>query len=296
MAVVTLFGGTGFLGRVLARRLAEAGWTVRIAVRRPERGGAGAVFADVRDPGSVAAALEGADAVVNAVSLYLETGGATFEAIHEKGAETVAEAAVAADVRRLVQLSGIGADPNSPAPYIRARGRGEARVRAAFPGAAVVRPSAMFGPGDALFSIAAGLARLSPVLPLIGGAIRLQPVFVDDVAAGIVRLLADPPPPGRTYEFGGPQVMTLREAFELALTASGRRRLLLPLPFPLARLAARVLERTPWPLLTVGQVDLLARDNVADAGLPGLAELGVEPASAADVVPGYLGAHRGAGP
>ena len=222
MTTVSVFGGTGFLGRRLVQRLAAEGATVRVAVRHPDRArsalrAAGldrvTVFrADVRDQASVAAAVAGADAVVNAVSAYVEKGGVTFEAVHEQGAKTVAREAAAAGVARFVLVSGIGADPESGSPYIRARGRGEQAVQQAFPGATIVRPSAMFGPGDALFGTLAHLARLLPVLPLIGGGrTRLQPVYVEDVAEAIARMLADPGTAGRTYELAGPDVYTLRE-------------------------------------------------------------------------------------
>jgi uncharacterized protein YbjT (DUF2867 family) len=210
MTTVSVFGGTGFLGRQIVRRLAAARATLRVAVRSPDR--AQSVLraaemervtilrADVRDPVSVAAAVAGADAVVNAVSAYVEKPGVTFESVHEQGARTVAEEAAAAGVARLVLVSGIGADPESRFPYIRARGRGELVVRQAFPGATIVRPSAMFGPGDALFGTLADIVRRLPVVPLIGGGrTRLQPVYVEDVAEAIVRMLADRGTAGQTY-------------------------------------------------------------------------------------------------
>jgi uncharacterized protein YbjT (DUF2867 family) len=193
MTTVTVFGGTGFLGRRLVQRLAAAGANVRVAVRHPERAQTALCTvdfdrvtlcsADVRDSASVSAAVAGADAVVNAVSAYVEEGDVTFEAVHEQGAQTVAREAAAAGVARVVLVSGIGADPESASPYIRARGRGERLVQQAFPRATIVRPSALFGPGDALFGTLADMARLLPVLPLIGGGhTRLQPVYVQDVA------------------------------------------------------------------------------------------------------------------
>ncbi|MGH8721672.1 MAG: SDR family NAD(P)-dependent oxidoreductase, partial [Burkholderiales bacterium] len=189
MTTVCVFGGTGFLGRRVARRLASEGATLRVAVRSPDRarsvlGDAAAdrvavLRADVRDPASVSAAVAGADAVVNAVSAYVEKAGVSFESVHVQGARTVAQAAAAAGVARLVLVSGIGADPESASPYIRARGRGELAARQAFPGATVVRPGAMFGPGDALFGALADIVRLFPVVPLIGGGrTRVQPVYV----------------------------------------------------------------------------------------------------------------------
>jgi NADH dehydrogenase len=296
MTTVTVFGGTGFLGRRLVQRLVADGVTVRVAVRHPEQAhnalrAAGldrvAVFrADVRDHASVAATVAGADAVVDAVSAYVEKGGVTFKAVHEQGAETLAQEATAAGSARLVLVSGIGADAGSGSPYIRARGRGELVVRQAFPGATIIRPAAMFGPGDALFGALADLARVLPALPLIGGGrTRLQPVYVDDVAEAIARMIADSETTGRTYEVAGPRVYTLRELVTIVLRLTGKWRLLVPLPFGLAEISARLLELLPRPLLTTGQVDLLKSDNVASGALPGLRQLKIEPKSVEEVVP-----------
>jgi NADH dehydrogenase len=303
MTTVIVFGGTGFLGRRLVRRLAAEGAEVRVAVRHPERlrpvlGLAGldritALRADVRDQISVAAAVTAADAVVNAVSAYAEKGDVTFEAVHARGAETVAQQATVAGVARLVLVSGIGADPESRSPYIRARGRGEQVVRQAFPSATIVRPSVMFGPGDALFGTLADLVRLLPVVPLIGGGLtRLQPVFVDDVAEAISHMLADPATGGRTYEIAGPTIYALRELVRLTLRLLGRRRLLVPVPFPVAKAQARLFEFLPSPPLTAGQVDLLKTDNIASGTLPGFPELNIQPKAVEDVVPTYIGRPR----
>ncbi len=304
MTTVSIFGGAGFLGRRLVRRLAAEGTTVRVAVRHSDQArsalrAAGLervkVFcADVRDQVTVAAAVAGADAVVNAVSAYVETGDVTFEAVHEQGAKTLAHEAAAAGVPRFVLVSGIGADPDSGSAYIRARGRGERLVQQAFPGATIVRPSAMFGPGDALFGTLAHLARFLPVLPLIGGGhTRLQPVYVEDVAEAIARMLVDPETAGRTYELAGPGVYTLRELVTIALRLLGRRRWLVPVSFAVAELQARLFEFLPSPPLTTGQVDLLKADNVASGTLPGLRELNIEPKAIEDIVPTYLGGSRG---
>jgi NADH dehydrogenase len=303
MTTVVVFGGTGFLGRRVVQHLSADGATVRIAVRHPdrarrERRAAGldrvaVCRADVRDRASVAAAVAGADAVVNAVSAYVERGGVTFEAVHVEAAEIVAREAAAAGAARLVLVSGIGADPGSSSPYIRARGRGEVVVREAFPAAAIVRPGAMFGPGDALFGTVAELARLLPVMPLIGGGgTRLQPVYVEDVAEAIARILRDPATAGCTYELGGPGVYTLRELVGITLRLVGRRRLLVPIPFAAAELQARLFEVLPRPPLTSSQVDLLKADNVASGGLPGLRELRIEAKSVEEVVPTYIGRPR----
>lgn len=304
MTTVCVFGGTGFLGRRVVRRLVAEGASVRVAVRRPDRArsvlrSAGlervaVVRADVRDQASVVAAVAGADTVVNAVSAYVEKGGVTFEAVHERGAATVAREAAAAGAARLVLVSGIGADPESSSPYIRARGRGERAAREAFPGVTIVRPGAMFGPGDALFGTLADLARHFPMLPLIGGGrTRLQPAYVEDVAEAIARILADDATAGRTYELAGPIVYTLRELVEMTLRLVERRRPLLPVPFVLAKVQARLFELLPNPPLTAGQVDLLKADNLASGALPGFRDLDVEPRSVAEIVPTYIGPSHG---
>ena len=306
MTTVVVFGGGGFLGRRLVHRLTTEGITVRVAVRHPDHARiklqsigfdrVTVVPADVRDQASVAAAIAGADAVVNTVSAYVEKGGVTFETVHVQGAQTVAREAIAAGVTRLVLVSGIGADPDSSSPYIRARGRGELMVQQAFPGATIVRPGALFGPGDALFSMLAELARLLPALPLIGGGhTRLQPVFVEDVAEAVANILTDPGTVGRTYELAGPGVYTLRELVRMTLHLMSKRRILIPVPFAVAEIQARLFELLPHPPLTTGQVDLLKADNVASGTLPGLQELKIQPKAVEEVVPTYIGT-RAPGP
>ena len=299
MATVVVFGGGGFLGRRLVDRLSAESVTVRVAVRHPEPARIAlrslgfdrvtVVYADVRDQGSVAAAIAGADAVVDAVSAYVEKGGVTFEAVHVRGAENVAREAVAAGVARFVLVSGIGADRYSSSPYIRSRGRGEVMVQQAFPSATIVRPGAMFGPGDALFATLAELARLLPVLPLIGGGTRLQPVFVEDVAKAITNILSDPGTVGQTYELTGPRVYTLRELVNMTLQLMGKRRLLVAVPFAVAEIQARLFELLPNPPLTTGQVDLLKVDNVASKTLPGFQDLKIRPKTVEEVLPTYIG-------
>ena len=299
MATVVVFGGGGFLGRRLVDRLSAESVTVRVAVRHPEPARIAwrslgfdrvtVVYADVRDQGSVVAAIAGADAVVDAVSAYVEKGGVTFEAVHVRGAENVAREAVAAGVARFVLVSGIGADRYSSSPYIRSRGRGEVMVQQAFPSATIVRPGAMFGPGDALFATLAELARLLPVLPLIGGGTRLQPVFVEDVAKAITNILSDPGTVGQTYELTGPRVYTLRELVNMTLQLMGKRRLLVAVPFAVAEIQARLFELLPNPPLTTGQVDLLKVDNVASKTLPGFQDLKIRPKTVEEVLPTYIG-------
>jgi uncharacterized protein YbjT (DUF2867 family) len=306
MSTVVVFGGGGFLGRRLVDRLTAEGMTVRVAVRRPDQARfelrsigfdrVTVIPADVRDRASVAAAVAGADAVINAVSTYVEKGGVTFEAVHVRGAENVAREANAAGVARLVLVSGIGADPDSSSPYIRARGRGELAVRRVFPRATIVRPGAMFGPGDALFGTLADLARLLPILPLIGGGhTRLQPVFVEDVAEALTGLLSDPGTVGRTYELAGSGVYTLHELVSITLRLMGKRRWLIPVPFAVAEIQARLFELLPNPPLTTGQVDLLKADNVASGSLPGFQELNIQPKALEDVVSTYIGPRASGG-
>jgi NADH dehydrogenase len=262
----------------------------RIELRAIDVDRVAVVPADVLDRASIAAAIAGADAVVDTVSAYVEKGGVTFEAVHVKGAETVAREAVAAGAARFVLVSGIGADPDSGSRYIRARGRGEQVVKQTFPGATIVRPGAMFGPGDALFGTLAELARLLPVLPLIGGGrTRLQPVCVEDVAEAVAKILTDPGTVGQTYELAGPGVYTLRELVSMTLRFMGKRRLLLSIPFAVAEIQARLFELLPNPPLTTGQVDLLKADNVASGALPGLQDLKIRPKTVEEVVPTYIG-------
>ena len=249
----------------------------------------------MRDQASVAAAIAGANAVVNTVSAYVEKGGVTFEAVHVQGAQNVAREAVAAGVARLVLVSGIGADPEFRValhPCLRTRRTGGP---AGVSGATIVRPGAMFGPGDALFGTLAELARLLPVLPLIGGGhTRLQPVFVEDVAEAVASILTDPRTVGRTYELAGPGVYTLRELVSMTLHLMRKRRLLIPVPFAVAEIQARLFELLPNPPLTTGQVDLLKVDNVASKTLPGFQDLKIRPKTVEEVLPTYIG-RRAAG-
>lgn len=279
---VTVFGGTGFLGRRVVARFAEAGAAVRVASRHPRAAAAPnghptAVVADIRDPADVERAIDDAGAVVNCVGLYVESKGATFHDVHVAGAGHVAAAAAARRLR-LVHISGIGADPGSPSPYVRARGMGEAAVRTAHPGATILRPSVMFGPDDAFLRALERIAGLTPVIPLFGaGNTRLQPVHVDDVAAAVVRAVELPAAEGQAFELGGPQVLTYRQIVERVLRWQGRRRLLMPLPFAFWDLLARVGHALPAPPITEGQVALLRQDNVVANDTPGFAELGLTP-------------------
>jgi uncharacterized protein YbjT (DUF2867 family) len=301
---VTVFGGTGFLGRQIVRRLAEAGAEVRIAVRHPERaslltemgtvGQISALRADIWDAASVAPAVAGADAVVNTVGHYVERGQASFEAIHGQGARHVAQAVAAAGIHRLVHISGIGADPASESPYVRARAAGERLVREALPEVTILRPSVMFGPEDAFFNTLAELARVLPVLPLFGsGAVRLQPVYVGDVAEAVARALAMPASAGKLYELGGPKIYTYRQLLQLMLEQSGRRRWLMPLPYLAWEVLAGLLALLPNPPVSRDQITLMKRDNVVGDRAATLADLGIEPTAAEVVLPKYLGRRPG---
>lgn len=302
----TVFGGSGFLGRYVVRRLAADGVRIRAAVRDPEAanflkpmGDVGQVVpiqANVRHASSVRRAVEGADAVINLVGLLYQAGPQRFDAVHVFGAGTIAKASAEAGVGRLVHVSAIGADPESEAAYARTKAAGEAAVREAFPDATVVRPSVVFGPEDDFFNRFGWLATLLPALPLIGGGeTKFQPVYVGDVAEGIARILADDESKGQTFEFGGPSAYSFRQLLEYILRETGRKRLLLPLPFALAKLEAFFLQLAPKPILTMDQVELLKTDNLPSGQCPGLADLGVQPHSLEAIVPSYLYRYRRGG-
>jgi len=294
---VAVFGGTGFLGRRVVTRLAGRGAPVRAIARRPrpiDHPEVETARADVRDEPSVAAALQGAHAAVNAVGLYVESGGATFDAVHAEGAARVARCARAAGVERLVHISGIGADPVSRSAYVRARGVGEARVREAFPEAIILRPSVLFGPDDAFLRVLDELTRRLPAFVLFGrGETRLQPVFVDDVAEAVARALETPAASGRTLELGGPDVWRFRDIVARVLRHRRRRRLLVPLPFAAWEVLARAMALLPAAPITPDQVALMRRDNVADPECDGLAALGIEPRGLDGLLPECLQSRRG---
>ncbi|MGH6953942.1 MAG: complex I NDUFA9 subunit family protein [Alphaproteobacteria bacterium] len=318
---VTLFGGSGFIGRHLVKRLAERGATLRVAVRDPERalfltpmGDVGQIVpvrADVTVEEETRAALEGADAAVNLVGILYERGRQRFAEVHHRGAERVAQAATSLGVGRLVHVSAVGADARSESDYARTKGEGEAAVRSQFPGATVVRPSVVFGPEDDFFNRFAALARVLPALPVFGcvprlvvrggvptldlwgsGGPKFQPVYVGDVAESIVRILEQPATAGRTYELGGPRVYSLKEIMALVLAETRRRRPLVPLPIFVADIQAMVLGLLPRPPLTRDQVKLLRRDNVVASGTLGLADLGIEPAAVEAILPTYMDRFR----
>jgi len=315
--LITIFGGSGFLGRHVVRALAKRQYRIRVAVRRPDLAGhlqplgrvgqIHAVQANVRNRPSVAAAVRGSDVVINLVGILFESGRQRFDAVQSFGAEGVALAAAAHNAR-MVHISAIGADEDSSAAYARAKRRGEELVLAATPEATIFRPSILFGPNDDFFNRFAGIARLSPFLPLVGGGhTRFQPVFAGDVAEAIAKAVDGATRPGSIYELGGPDVYTFRELMEFTLATIERRRLLLPLPFGLAKLQAAIFElvsKFPLrvlskPLLTRDQVELLRYDNVVSdtARRDGLTleGLGITPQSITAIVPTYLWRFRKAG-
>ncbi len=300
--LVTIFGGSGFVGRHTVKALAQAGWRIRVAVRQPNQsfflkptgtvGQIAAVKCDITDPDQVAAALKGADAVVNLVGVLF----GHFEETHVAGAENIAKAAAAAGIANLVHVSAIGADSESRSAYAVTKALGEARVRAAFPAAVILRPSIIFGPDDDFFNRFAGLARLSPILPLIGGGKTLfQPVYAGDVAAAIAKTLVDENARGRTYELGGPAVYSFKQLMQIVCSETGRKRILMPLPFGIAMFKAFFLQMAPRPLLTPDQVKLLRHDNVVSKTALTLQDLGITPNSVEAEVPAYLWRFRSKG-
>ena len=321
--VVTVFGASGFIGQHVVQRLARQGWVVRAAVRDPiaaeflkpmgDVGQVNPVRADINDPTAVAAAVSGADAVISLVGILYERGRRSFQSVHVDGAAHVAAAAKAAGVERLVHVSALGADRNSESAYARSKAAGEEAVSQAFPGATIIRPSVVFGPEDGFFNRFAAMARLLPVLPVYtadgfkpemqenglptlnlygsGGTI-FQPVYVGDVAEAILRCVESPKLAGKVYELGGPRRYSLKEIMELVVAETGRCRVLVPLPFFVARIQAAFLQFLPNPPLTPDQVKLLKVDNVARGGKPGLAELGITPTTCEAILPMYLGRYR----
>jgi NADH dehydrogenase len=323
--LVTVFGGTGFVGTYVVRALARKGWRVRVAARRPKRGYRLPSYGDVGQiqllgcdiskREQVDEALFGASAVVNLVGVLAAQPGRSFRKVHVEGAETVAAATAAKGIRRLVQMSALGADPRSSAQYGRTKAEGEAAARKAVPTSVVIRPSVVFGPEDDFFNRFARMSTWSPALPLIGGGkTKFQPVYVGDVAQAIANALASDASAGKTYELGGPDVFTFKQVLELVLRETGRRRLLVPMPFFAAELLGlggdvagfavsgllgafgeRAAMAAPTPMLTSDQVRLLKRDNVVAPKAAGLKALGVEPTAVASIAPGYLWLYRKGG-
>jgi NADH dehydrogenase len=326
---ITVFGGSGFVGRHLVRRLAAKGCEVRVAVRDIEAaqflktsGNVGQIVlwqTDIRDQAQVANAVAGADGVINLVGVLYEKGRSSFSAIHVEGARNIAHAAAAAGVKQLVQLSALGADKSGESVYSRTKALGEDAVRAAFPQAIIMRPGVIFGPEDHFFNLFAGISRFSPVMPVFGcplipgisvkgdhglnidvdlygdGGTKLQPVYVGDVAEAIVVALDNTGSAGKTYELGGPTVYSFKEIMELLGRYTGRKKWLLPIPFGIATIYAFFLQMLPKPLFTCDQIIQLKSDNIVSENAETLDSLGIKPESAEVILPAYLSRFRTGG-
>lgn len=309
--LVTIFGGSGFVGRQVARLMAKEGWRVRIAVRRPDEalftrtyGAVGQVvpvMCNIRDENSVRAALSGADAAVNCVNILSAQGKSTFKTVFETGADNIARLSTEMGVARLVHISGLGIDTESDSKYIASKSRGEAAVLAARPDAVVLRPSVIFGADDNFYNRFAGMSRMGPVMPIVGGNTRMQPVFVGDVARAAVMGATGAAAPG-IYELGGPEVLTTRQIVGQVLAAVHRRRAVVNLPFPVARLASAGMGVAQFVTgglftspLSSDQLALLRKDNVVTPGARGFDELGIVPVAAGTVLDDYLVRFRPSG-
>ena len=310
--LVTIYGGSGFVGRYIARRMAREGWRVRVAVRRPNEaifvkpygvvGQVEPVLCNIRDDASVRSVMQGADAVVNCVGVLTESGKNSFDAVQAEGPARIARIAAEEGIARMVHVSAIGADADSESDYARTKAEGEAGVLAHMPGAMILRPSVVFGPEDEFFNRFAGMTRMGPVLPIAGGDTLFQPVYVDDVAQAAVKgVLGEAP--GGIYELGGPEKASFRELMQRMLEVIRRRRLVLNLPFWIARIMAfsfDMLQAITFGLftntmLTRDQLKNLSRDNVVAEGAKGFKELGISPEPMASVLPEYLWRFRPSG-
>ncbi|GAA0650587.1 complex I NDUFA9 subunit family protein [Brevundimonas lenta] len=308
--LITVFGGSGFVGGQVVQALARRGWRIRVACRRPDRawklqtsGHVGQILAvrcDATDPAQVEAAVAGADAVINLIGILHETPSRKFHDLHVAAARNIAAAAAAVGVDRLVHVSALGANPESASEYARTKAEGEMAVREVKPDAVIVRPSVVFGSGDDFLNKFAAMAQMAPALPLIGGGqTKFQPVYVGDVAAAIAALTARADAGEQTYELGGPAVMTFEDVMKLVLRETHRTRGLLPMPFFVAKLVGGLAQLTALfgikPMLTEDQVLLLESDNVVSGSTPGLAELGIEPTGLEAVASSYLWRYRRGG-
>ncbi|WP_428535499.1 complex I NDUFA9 subunit family protein [Rhodopila sp.] len=296
--VATIFGGSGFIGRYVVKRLAQQGFIVRVPSRQPEAalflkpmGAVGQIvplFASIGNEATVHRAVEGAEVVVNLVGALTESGAASFQAVHTEGSERIARLAAASGVSQLIQISAIGADPNSASRYASSKGRAEQAVLAAFPQATVMRPSLVFGIEDKFFNRFAEIARLAPIMPVISGDTKMQPVYVCDVADAVMAARASSAAQGKVFELGGPRVWTFREILAYILKATRRERRLVDIPMGLARLQASILQHVPGKPLTPDQLLMLSSDNIVSPGALGLADLGITPTPVELVVPGFL--------
>ena len=304
--IVTIFGGSGFVGRYITQRMARAGWRVRVAVRRPNEalfvrqygvvGQVEPMQANVRDDESCRRAIEGADAVVYCVGVLAQAGKNTFKAVQALGPERVARIAATSGAERFVLISAIGADQGSPAEYARTKAAGERSVLQHFPKAVILRPSIVFGAEDEFFNRFAAMARLSPALPVVGGSTKFQPVYVGDVAQAVEKALTGAAEPGATYELGGPRAATFRELMTLMLSVIRRKRAIVDIPIPVARVQGYAFEQLGklglTPPMTLDQVKMLARDNVVAPKAKKLADLGIAPTAMEAVLESYLYAYR----
>lgn len=300
--LATVFGGSGFIGTQLTQDLARRGYSVRVAVRRPDLAGHVRMFgapgqiqpvqANLRYPDSVAAAMRGSDLVINLVGILYEKGKQRFGAVQAQGARTVAEAARAAGVKTLIHMSALGADPHSPSAYQRAKAMGEAEVAKAFPQAIIIRPSLVFGPGDTLFNRFGFIARTFPIMPLIGASSRIQPIYVGDVAEAIARAAQGAIKTGKTYELGGPEIVTMEDIIERVLEETQRKRPVLPLPAAIAGPMASLMALLPSPLLTPDQVVQFGLDNIVSEDAKRqkrtLDAFAITPTSMEAILPSYM--------
>ncbi|NKB50553.1 MAG: SDR family NAD(P)-dependent oxidoreductase [Alphaproteobacteria bacterium] len=303
---VTVIGGSGFIGRYVVERLADQGAVVTVAVRDVEKakflrplgqvGQVTPVAVNVRETNAVARAVEGADAVINLVGILYKSGHQKFSTLHAEVPAAIGQVCADQGIKRLVHVSAIGAQPSAWSEYQRSKGAGEEALRAQYPDATILRPSVLFGPEDGFFNLFGALARILPVLPLYGGGkTRFQPVYVGDVAAAIVNALANPATAGKTYELGGPAVLTYAELMEIILEHTGRKRLLVPVPFFVGEIQATFLGMMPKPLLTRDQILSLKTDNIVAEDALTLADLGVQPTTLEAIIPTYLRRHRKGG-
>jgi NADH dehydrogenase len=309
MPIVTVFGGSGFIGRYAVRKLAKRGWRVRVAVRRPNEamflrtagdvGQVETIQANIRDDASTERAIIGSDAVINLVGILFPTGKQTFDAVQRDGAERIARYCAAHGIGKLVHVSAIGADAQSDISYQRTKAEAEEAMLKHVPTATILRPSLVFGPEDEFFNRFAGMARLSPVLPLVGGDTRFQPVYVGDVAEAILAAIDSAEAQGQTYELGGPEIVTMREVFDIIMEETDRKRAVLPVPQWLARIQGSVFQLSSKigiaPLLTRDQVDMLEVDNVVSDDAKTLADLGVKGTTLDAILPTYLYRYRPSG-
>ncbi|MCH8859189.1 MAG: complex I NDUFA9 subunit family protein [Proteobacteria bacterium] len=297
--LVTIFGGSGFIGRHIVRALANEGWRIRVAVRRPNcahflkpMGRVGQIQllkTNVRSNDDVTAALTNADAAINLVGIVVQRRRQRFESLHIEAAERIARTAHEKNVGRLIHFSALGANASAPARYFQTKAEGEARVRAEFAGATIVRPGLVFGSEDVFFNRFAALAQIAPVLPLYGGGqTRFQPVFVGDLAQAVAQILRDPAMAGRVTALAGPEVFTFEEVMRIVLRETCRKRLFMRLPMWLGRLQGAILQCLPKPILTYDQVRMLETDTVADGTVPGLPELGITPMAVDAIISSYL--------